>query len=154
MNTIAVRHHVKARTNKKRRIFFSIHPSKQMPQNWNEERLEKELTEFVERSDLLKKLTQEHKAQGDAIRLHYEANTLSSCGLETHTVNVVSKTKIEYSDNYRREKERIDNKFKQARELEEENFRNPDYKGPNQCKSIELSPFDHMKVVLRKGADK
>ena len=153
MNTIAIRHHLKERTKHKRRILFSIHPSKQMPQNWNEERLEAELTEYVERSDLIKKLTQEHKAQGELIRQHYEANTLSSCGLETHTVNVVSKSRIEYSDKYRREKEKSDEKFRRARELEEENFRNPNYTGPDQCKSIELNPFDHMKVALRRGTD-
>ena len=153
MNTIAIRHHLKERTKHKRRILFSIHPSKQMPQNWNEERLEAELTEYVERSTLIKKLTEEHKNQGEAIRQHYESNTLSSCGLETHNVNVVSKPKIEYSDKYRREKARSDEQFKKARELEEENFRNPDYTGPDQCKSIELNPFHHMQVVLRKGAD-
>tara|TARA_B100001057_G_scaffold363471_1_gene366175 strand:- start:544 stop:1008 length:465 start_codon:yes stop_codon:yes gene_type:complete len=154
MNTITIRHHLKERTKDKRRILFSIHPRKQMPQNWNEDRLEEALTQYVERSDLIKKLTQEHKAQGEQIRQHYEANTLSSCGLETHNVNVVSKTKIEYSDTYRRDKEKSKKEFEDREKEEIENFHDPNYDGPLQCKSIELNPFDHMKVALRKGADK
>jgi len=154
MNTIAIRHHLKERTKHKRRILFSIHPSKHMPQNWNEERLEAELTEYVERSTLIKKLTEEHKNQGEAIRQHYESNTLSSCGLANHNINVVSKTKVEYSDKYRREKARSDRSFEEARKKEIENFHNPKYTGPDQCKSIEMDPYNHMQVVLRKGADK
>jgi hypothetical protein len=154
MNTIAIRHHLKERTKHKRRILFSIHPSKHMPQNWNEERLEAELTEYVERSTLIKKLTEEHKNQGEAIRQHYESNTLSSCGLANHNINVVSKTKVEYSDKYRREKARSDRSFEEARQKEIENFHNPKYTGPDQCKSIEMDPYNHMQVVLRKGADK
>tara|TARA_R100001510_G_C7655202_1_gene214220 strand:- start:2981 stop:3439 length:459 start_codon:yes stop_codon:yes gene_type:complete len=151
MNAIALRHQLKEQARRRRQINFSIHPRKPMPQNWTEDQLEAQLTEYVERGVLIKKLTQEHKAQGESIRQHYEANTLSSCGLETHCVNVVSKTKIEYSDKYRREKARIDQQFEEARQKEEENFRNPDYTGPDQCKSIEMNPYNHMQVVLRKG---
>ena len=154
MNTIAVRHHVNQRTKQKHRINFSIQPFKQMTQNWTEDYLEQELVKYVERGSLIKQLKEEHIKQGEAIRAHYEANTLSSCGLDHHNVNVVSKQKIEYSDKYRREKARSDEQFQTARALEEENFRNPDYTGPDQCKSLEVNPFNHLQVVRRKGADK
>ena len=154
MNTIAVRHHVKQRTKHKHRINFSIQPFKKMTQNWTEDYLEQELVKYVERGSLIKQLKEEHIKQGEAIRAHYEANTLSSCGLDHHNVNVVSKQKIEYSDKYRREKARSDEQFQTARALEEENFRNPDYTGPDQCKSLEVNPFNHLQVVRRKGADK
>ena len=150
MNSIALRHHLKQRAKQKRRIKFSIHPCNQMPNNWTEEQLEAQLTEYVDRSVLIKELNEQHKAQGESIRKHYEANMLSSCGLETHSVNVVSKTKIVYSDKYRREKARIDKQFEEARKKEEENFFDPKYTGPDQCKSIDANPFNHMQVVLRK----
>ena len=151
MNSITLRHQLKQREKQKRRIKFSIHPSNSMPNNWTEDQLESQLTDYVERGVLIKKLTEEHKAQGENIRQHYEANTLSSCGLDNHNINVVSKQKIEYSDKYRREKTRSDEAFAKARQLEEENFRNPDYTGPDQCKSLESHPFHHLQVVRRKG---
>ena len=80
MKTIAVRHHLKERAKQKRRISFSIHHRNPMSKDWTEAQLEEQLKEYVERKALLKRLEQEHKSQGELIRLHYQAHNLQSCG--------------------------------------------------------------------------
>ena len=52
-----------------------------MSKEWTEAQLEEQLKEYVERKALLKRLEQEHKSQGELIRLHYQAHNLQSSGL-------------------------------------------------------------------------
>ena len=151
MKTIAVRHHLKERAKQKRRISFSIHPRNPMSKDWTEAQLEEQLKEYVERKALLKRLEQEHKSQGELIRLHYEAHNLQSCGLGEAHVNVVSRPKITYSDTYRRDKAKTSEEFKKREQVEIENFHNPKYDGPLQCKSYDPNPFHHLEVRFGEG---
>ena len=96
-----------------------------MSQDWTEAQLEEQLKEYVERRALLKRLTDEHKMQGELIRLYYQAHNLQSCSLDNARVAVVSKTKIEYSDTYRRDKAKASEDFKKREQVEIENFHNP-----------------------------
>lgn len=151
MKTTPVHRHLKERAKQKRRISFSIHPRKPMSQDWTEAQLEAQLKEYVERKALIKRLEQEHKVQGESIRVHYEAHNLQSCGLGDAHVNVVSRPKITYSDTYRRDKAKASDEFKKREQVEIENFHNPKYDGPLQCKSYDPNPFHHLEV--RFGGD-
>ena len=122
-----------------------------MSQDWTEAQLEEQLKEYVERRALLKRLTDEHKMQGELIRLYYQAHNLQSCSLDNARVAVVSKTKIEYSDTYRRDKAKASEDFKKREQVEIENFHNPKYDGPLQCKSYDPNPYNHMEVSFEKG---
>ena len=153
MKTIAVRHHLKERAKQKRRISFSIHPRKPMSQDWTETQLEEQLKEYVERKALLKRLTQEHATQGELIRRYYQAHNLQSCSLDNARVAVVSKTKIQYSDTYRRDKEKSKKEFADREKQEIENFHDPNYDGPLQCKSYDPNPYNHMEVSFGQGGD-
>jgi hypothetical protein len=122
-----------------------------MSQDWTEAQLEEQLKEYVERKALLKRLTDEHKMQGELIRLHYQAHNLQSCSLDNARVTVISKTKIEYSDTYRRDKAKSAEDFEKRQKVEVENFHNPNYDGPLQCKSYDPNPYNHMEVSFGKG---
>jgi hypothetical protein len=122
-----------------------------MSQDWTEAQLEEQLKEYVERKALLKRMTDEHKMQGELIRLYYQAHNLQSCSLDNARVTVISKTKIEYSDTYRRDKAKSAEDFEKRQKVEVENFHNPNYDGPLQCKSYDPNPYNHMEVSFGKG---
>ena len=119
MKTTSVHRHLKERAKQKRRISFSIHPRKPMSKDWTEAQLEEQLKEYVERKALIKRLEQEHKVQGESIRLHYEAHNLQSCGGGCPRQCVPPKDHLQRHLSLRQGRE----EFKANMEIE--NFHNP-----------------------------
>ena len=117
-----------------------------MSNQWSEADLIRELTKFSAMKSELKNLEDSVKLQGERIRKHYETNEIKSFRLGNQDFTCVPRTKKIYSSKCRREMERHQAKIDAAKKLEEENFNDEKYKGPDQCK-IEYTAYHHMKVT-------
>tara|TARA_B100002019_G_scaffold216159_1_gene188714 strand:- start:487 stop:861 length:375 start_codon:yes stop_codon:yes gene_type:complete len=117
-----------------------------MPAQWSEDDLVRELTKYSElkaQSDLI---TEQIKDLGERLRQHYYCNDLKTFTIGSQRFECAARKKPVYSRRAEREIARLNASIKAMKKLEEENFFNEDYTGPDQCQSIEQVTHHHMVI--------
>ena len=120
-----------------------------MPAQWSEADLTRELTKFSEMKAELKELEESVKSHGERIRRHYEANEIKSFRVGNQDFTCAARAKKTYSRHCQREMDRLKKQIDAMKKLEEENFKDEDYDGPQQCQ-IEYITYHHMMVTEAK----
>ena len=120
-----------------------------MPAQWSEADLIRELTKFSEMKAELKELEDSVKVQGERIRKHYEKNEIKSFRVGNQDFTCAARAKKVYSRHCQREMDRLKKKMDAMKKLEEENFKDETYDGPQQCQ-IEYITDHHMMVTEAK----
>ena len=120
-----------------------------MPAQWSEADLIHELTKFSEMKAELKELEESVKVQGERIRKHYEKNEIKSFRVGNQDFTCAARAKKVYSRHCQREMDRLKKKMEAMKKLEEENFKDETYDGPQQCQ-IEYITYHHMMVTEAK----
>jgi hypothetical protein len=101
----------------KKRVKFSTKESKPMAQNWTEEQYERELMVYLERKQLLKDMEDEVKSRQANLIQFMEHKDIQAAALDDQQVVVCRRKVWKYSDELRRESNRI--KHLQRQEQEE-----------------------------------
>ena len=120
-----------------------------MPAQWSEADLIRELTKFSEMKAELKELEDSVKLQAERIRKHYEKNEIKSFRVGNQDFTCAARAKKVYSRHCQREMDRLKKKMEAMKKLEEENFKDETYDGPQQCQ-IEYITYHHMMVTEAK----
>ena len=101
----------------KKRVKFSTKESKPMAQNWTEEQYERELMVYLERKQLLKDMEDEVKSRQANLIQFMEHKDIQAAALDDQQVVICRRKVWKYSDELRRESNRI--KHLQRQEQEE-----------------------------------
>lgn len=106
----------KRQTASKKRVKFSTKASKPMAQKWTEEQYEQELLVYLERKQLLKDMEDEVKARQANLIQYMDHHEIQAAALDDQQVVVCRRKVWKYSDELRRENNRIKNLQRQEQE--------------------------------------
>ena len=106
----------KRQTATKKRVKFSTKTTKPMAQSWTEEQYERELMVYIERKQLLKDMEDELKARQANLIQFMEHKDIQSAALDDKQVVICRRKVWQYSDELRRETNRIKHLQRQEQE--------------------------------------
>lgn len=91
----------------KKRVKFTTKATKPVAQQWTEEQYERELSVYLDRKHLLKDIEKEVKSRQTQLLQYMEQNEIQSAALDTEQIVVCRRKVWAYSDELRREANRI-----------------------------------------------
>lgn len=111
---------ISSRTNRqtatKRRVKFTTKAQKPVAESWTEEQYELELSIYMDRKKLLADIEQEVKARQAQLLQYMDAHELQAAALDDQQVVVCRRKVWKYSDELRRETNRIKHLQRQEQE--------------------------------------
>ncbi len=105
--TLSTKTRTQPKTKTKKRVKFTTKATKPVAQQWTEEQYERELSIYLDRKQLLKDIEKEVKSKQAQLLQYMEQNEIQSAALDDLQIVVCRRKVWKYSDELRREANRI-----------------------------------------------